>query len=219
MTGERDRVSSTKNILRWWLTESSRSGTYRCSNSETTWCGRILFRSLFNGAVWGAGHRKRRRRYVWYRRVRRPVVLDDRRVHRLVVLHYRSNGSGPIFGARRLRGRSRRRIRLHGCVLYFGPFVKELERTEYRRDDRFRLARQQMLVSGDQGVVDARQAGRFQRHLLCDCELGRKHDCCDDDHHGDGGVAGSGQLGLRRHLFDEHQEISTRYDLYVWQCL
>ncbi|KAE9541660.1 hypothetical protein AGLY_003651 [Aphis glycines] len=171
VTGERDRVSLTKNILRWWLTESSRSGTYRCSNSETTWRGRILFRSLFDGGVWGAGHRKRRRRYVRYRRVHRPVVLDDRRVHRPVVLHYRSNGSGLIFGARRLRGRPRRRIRLHSRVLHFGPFVEQLEWTEYRRDDRFSLARQQMLVSGDQSVVDARQADRFQRHL-CDCDLG-----------------------------------------------
>lgn len=194
-----------KYILRWWLTESSRSGTNRCSNSETAWGGRILFRSLFDGGVWGAGHRKRRRRYVRYRRVRRPVVLDDRRVHRLVVLHYRSNGSGTVFGARRLRSRSRRRIRLHGHVLHFGPFVEELERTEYRRDDRFSLARQQMLVSGDQGVVDARQAGRFQRHLLCDCELGHQHDCCDDHYRDGGGVAGSGRLGRRRHLFDEHQ--------------
>lgn len=175
------------------MTESSRMGTYRCSNSETTWRGRILFRSLFDDGVWGASHRKRRRWYVRYRRVRRPVVLDDRRVHRPVVLHYRSNGSGPIFGARRLHGRPRRRIRIHGRVLHFGPFVEELERREYRRDDRFSLARQKMLVSGDQSVVDARQAGRFQRHL-CECERGSKHDYCGHDNHDDGGVAGPDRL-------------------------
>jgi len=166
-----------------------------CSNSETTWRGRILFWFLFDGGVWDSGDRKRRRWYVRYQRFCRPVVLHNRRALGPVVLHDRGDGSGPVFGTRRLRGRPQRRIRFYGSIPHFGPFVEELERTEYGHDDRFRLAWQQTLVSGNQGVVDARQAARFQRRLLHGRDLARKHDCCDDDHSGDGGcVARSGRL-------------------------